>query len=85
MSKEELTGIAEGYLATLVQSDATAMIRLIGAHSVIEDPRFPGNKGESQIRKFVTNFQSWIAGMSPEIEHLRTAAIRIYDDVEFTF
>lgn len=74
MSKEELTGIAEGYLATLVQADAAAMIRLIGAHSVVEDPRFSGNKGEAQIREFVTNFQSWIAGMSPEAEHLRTTA-----------
>ncbi len=74
MSKAELTGIAEGYLTTLVQADAVAMIRLVGARGVIEDPRFPGNKGEAQIRKFVTDFQSWIAGMSPEPEHLRTTA-----------
>ena len=59
MSKEQLTGIAEGYLSTLVQADVEAMIRLIGANSIIEDPRFPGNKGETQITKFVTDFQSW--------------------------
>ena len=74
MSKEQLTGIAEGYLSTLVQADVEAMIRLIGANSIIEDPRFPGNKGETQITKFVTDFQSWTADMSPKTEHLRTTA-----------
>ena len=74
MSKEQLTGVAESYLSTLVQADAETMIRLIGANSIIEDPRFPGNKGESQIREFVTNFQGWIANMSPKTEHLRTTA-----------
>ena len=74
MSQAELIGIAEGYLATLVRADAAAMVRLIGAQGVIEDPRFPGNEGEAQIREFVTNFQGWIADKSPETEHLRTSA-----------
>ena len=72
MSKNELTDIAENYLSTAVHSDADSLIKLVGQDGIIEDPRFPGNRGESQVRGFVTQFQDWLVDLTPSTEHLRT-------------
>lgn len=74
MSRERLTHVAESYLFTLVEGNADTMVDLVGKDGVVEDPRFPGNKGEAQIRNFVAGFQDFVASMSPRVEHLRTTA-----------
>lgn len=71
-TKEQLQKIAESYLSTVVNQDAGAVIALLGKDAIVEDPRFPGNTGESDLRTFVSNFQEFFKPMSPRVEFLRT-------------
>jgi hypothetical protein len=70
--KEILQKVAEGYLSTLVNDNADALIDLVGKNAIVEDPRFPDNKGEADLRKFVAEFQDWVRPISPRVEYLRT-------------
>ena len=72
MSQTELTRVAESYLSAVVKGRADKLVELAGTNGFIDDPRFPGNEGETQIRAFVAQFQGFIANMSPTTEHLRT-------------
>lgn len=74
MTQTDLVSIAEAYLNTAVEGDADALIRLLGENALVEDPRFPGNQGETALRDFVSKFQGFISPMSPRTEHVRTTA-----------
>ena len=71
--KEILQKVAEGYLSTLVNDNADALIDLVGKNAIVEDPRFPDNKDEADLRKFVAEFQDRVRPMSPRVEYLRAS------------
>lgn len=71
-TKEQLRTIAESYLSTVVNEDADALVALLGNNAIVEDPRFPDNSGQADLRKFIVNFQHFVKPMSPRVEFLRT-------------
>lgn len=74
MNKERLTTVAENYLSIVINEDANALLNLVGQDGIVEDPRFPGNRGESDLRDFIIKFQGFFSPMSPQVEHVRTTA-----------
>ena len=69
---EQLQKIAESYLVTVVNEDANTLVALLGKNAIVEDPRYPGNKGESDLRSLVAKFQEFFNPMSPRPEFVRT-------------
>ena len=71
-TKEQLQKIAESYLLTVVNNNGDALVSLVGKDAIVEDPRFPGNKGENSLRKFVESFQGFFRPKAPRVEFMRT-------------